>query len=176
MSSMSFRLLTAIGLVAVCGVAAPAAAAPGLGQAGYSLAKVSASVPASEISQLAFRPGDTAHVYAARTSGVVTRHDYDSVTGRLTNALDVATAPGYAIHGLGFHGGDLYVSLNAPPAGARLSRFSAPDAAGPGTISCTPSPPARTGSISSRSSARRSTCASARPAGRATPRRRTCTR
>jgi hypothetical protein len=60
MSSMSFRLLTAIGLVAVCGVAAPAAAAPGLGQAGYSLAKVSASVPASEISQLAFRPGDTA--------------------------------------------------------------------------------------------------------------------
>src|SRR5262249_36249289 len=114
----------------LCGTAAPAAAAPGLGRPGYTLGKVSAAVPATGIAQIAFLPSDPAHVYAARTSGVVTRYDYDSLTGRLTNALDVASTSGWAVYGLGFHGSDLYVSLNAPPAGARLSRFSNPDASG----------------------------------------------
>jgi hypothetical protein len=124
------RLLTGIYLVAVCGAASPAAAAPGLGRPGYTLSKVSAAVAATGIAELAFRPGDTTHVYAARTSGVVTRYDYDPGTGQMANALDVATTPGYEIHGLAFHGADLYTSLNAPPAGARLARFSDPDAGG----------------------------------------------
>ena len=124
------RLLAGIFLVAVCGAASPAAAAPGLGRPGYTLSKVSAAVPATGIAQLAFRPGDTTHVYAARMSGVVTRYDYDPVTGQMANALDVAITPGFEIHGLAFHGGDLYVSLNAPPAGARLARFSDPDVGG----------------------------------------------
>ena len=124
------RLLTAIYLVAACAAASPAAAAPGLGRPGYTLSKVSAAVPATGMAELAFRPADTTHVYAARTSGVVTRYDYDPVTGQMANALDVATTPGFEIHGLAFHGADLYVSLNAPPAGARLARFSDPDAGG----------------------------------------------
>ena len=130
MCEVGIRLVTGICLLAVCGAATPAAAAPGLGRPGYALSKVSAAVPATGIAQLAFRPGDTAHVYAARTSGVVTRYDYDAVTGQMTNALDVAATPGYEIHGLAFHGVDLYVSLNAPPAGARLTRFSDPDTGG----------------------------------------------
>ena len=40
-------------LTALGGAALPAAAAPGLGRPGYSLAKVSAAVPATGISQLA---------------------------------------------------------------------------------------------------------------------------
>src|SRR5262245_44486915 len=79
------RLLTAGCLVAACGVAGPAVAAPGLGRPGYSLTKISAAVSVSGITQLAFRPGDTAHVYAARTSGVVTRYDYDQLTGKMAN-------------------------------------------------------------------------------------------
>jgi glucose/arabinose dehydrogenase len=123
--------LIGLGLLAVHGLAArQAAAAPGLGRPGYTLAKVSIGVPAIGISQLAFRPGDPAHVYAARTSGVITRYDYDAAAGRMSNALDVAAAPGYAVHGLAFHGSDLYASLNAPPAGGRLARFSDPDASG----------------------------------------------
>ena len=127
---VGIRLLAGICLLAVCGAAAPAVATPGLGRPGYTLSKVSATVPATGIAELAFRPGDTTHVYAARTSGVVTRYDYDPVTGQMANALDVATTPGFEIHGLAFHGGDLYVSLNAPPAGARLARFSDPDIGG----------------------------------------------
>lgn len=107
----------------------PAWAAPSLVRPGYALVRVSAGVPASEISQLAFRPGDPAHLYAARTSGVVTRYDYDPGTGPMSNALDVAAAPGYTVHGLAFHGTDLYVALNAPPF-SRLTRFSNPDGAG----------------------------------------------
>lgn len=122
--------LGGICLLAVCLMFAPAAGAPGLGRPGYALSKVSAAVPATGIAQLAFRPGDAAHVYAARTSGVITRYDYDQATGQMTNAFDVATAPGYEIHGLAFHGDDLYASLNAPPAGARLARFSGSDAGG----------------------------------------------
>ena len=124
------RLLTGLCVLAVCGAAAPAEATPGLGRSGYALGKVSAAVPATGIAQLAFRPGDPARLYAARTSGVVTRYDYDPLTGQMTDALDVAVAPGYEIHGLAFHGADLYASLNAPPAGARLARFSDPDAGG----------------------------------------------
>jgi hypothetical protein len=123
---VAIRLLIATCLFAVCGAAAPAAAAPGLGRPGYTLSKVSAAVPATGIAQLAFGPGDMAHLYASRTSGVVTRYDYNASTGQMANALDVASAPGYAIHGLGFHGGDLYVSLNAPPAGGRLNNLADP--------------------------------------------------
>src|SRR5262245_57287915 len=91
-----FRFGAGLGVIALStlgGSASPAAAAPGLGRPGYSLVEVSAAVSASGISQLAFRPTDAAHLYAARTSGVVTRYDYDAVTGHLANALDVAVAP-----------------------------------------------------------------------------------
>src|SRR5262249_18809004 len=106
-------LPAAIRLVA----AAPAAADPGPPPAGYQLERVSDAVPAaslSGISQLAFRPGDPTHLYAARpfTANVITRYDFDPITGRLSNAVDV-TAVLPPPHGLAFHDGALYVSLYA---------------------------------------------------------------
>jgi hypothetical protein len=119
-----------LALLALSGGIVPrASAAPTLVQPGYSLAKVSTGAPASGIAPLAFRPGDPAHLYAARTSGVITRDDYDPANGRLSNARDVAATPWYVIQGLAFHGTDLYVSLNASPL-SRLARFSDPDGGG----------------------------------------------
>ena len=90
---VGIRLLIAACLFAVCSAAAPAAAAPGLGRPGYTLSKVSAAVPATGIAQLAFRPGDTAHVYASRTSGVVTRYDYNFISGPSTGPETGRRAP-----------------------------------------------------------------------------------
>lgn len=95
--------------------AATAMADPGPPPAGYQLQRVSDAVPAASlagISQLAFRPGDPAHLYAARpfTANVITRYDYDPVTGLLSNAADI-TAVLPPPHGLAFRGDALYVSL-----------------------------------------------------------------
>ena len=126
----STALPMTLALLALSGGMVPrASAAPTPGQPGYALTEVSTGAPASGIAQLAFRPGDPAHLYAARTSEVITRYDYDPANGQLANARDVAATPGYAIQGLAFHGTDLYVSLNASPR-SRLSRFSDPDGGG----------------------------------------------
>lgn len=104
-------------------------AAPTVVRPGYALTKVSSAVPASGIAQLAFNPNGPSHLYAARTSGVVTRYDYDPVTGALSNAVDVASAPGFVPWGLAFYNDDLYVSLNKR-GDSRIARYSNPDARG----------------------------------------------
>ena len=92
------RLLAGIFLVAVCGAASPAAAAPGLGRPGYTLSKVSAAVPATGIAQLAFRPGDTTHVYAARVSGSEILADRKlALTGTLIKHLFLGRGRGRAV-------------------------------------------------------------------------------
>jgi glucose/arabinose dehydrogenase len=100
-------------------------ASPGTPPAGYTLVRVSDAVPAASltaISQLAFRPGDPTHLFAARPSaGVVTRYDYSTPDGSLSNPLDVASGLPYPV-GLAFHGADLFVSLN-PTAEGRLARL-----------------------------------------------------
>ena len=110
-------------------LAGHASAAPALLRPGYTLARVSDAVPASGIAQLAFNPNDVTHVYAARTSGVVTRYDYDSRTGALSNAVDVASAPGFSLLGIAFYGDELYASLNQQ-GDARIARYSNRDAGG----------------------------------------------
>ena len=102
------------------GLAGPESLVPG-----YTLTKVSpdpgsASFASYEgISQLAFDPGDNAHVYAARSqfvgsgfTGEVTRYDYNAATGQLSNPLDVATGL-QGTQGLAFDAqGDLFVTTN----------------------------------------------------------------
>src|SRR2546422_150127 len=87
--------------------AAPAAAEPGPPPAGYLLVRVSDAVPSvslAGISQLAFRPGDGAHLYAARASaGLVTRYDLDDASGALSNPVTVA-GPFTSPLGLAFRG------------------------------------------------------------------------
>ena len=66
----STALPMTLALLALSGGMVPrASAAPTLVQPGYALTKVSTGAPASGIAQLAFRPGDPARLYAARTSG-----------------------------------------------------------------------------------------------------------
>ena len=103
-----------------------AVAAPGTPPAGYTLQRVSDAIPAaslSGVSQLAFKPGDTSHLYAVRsnTNGAVTRFDYDLATGLLSNPFAVASGLPTP-YGLAFLGSDLYVSLNAVNDG-RITRL-----------------------------------------------------
>jgi len=120
------RLIGILSLLAVLlSWRAVAQAAPVALVSGYNLTAVSPGPSAADfpfyegISQLAFNPGDNAHVYAARSqfvgsafTGEVTRYDYAAASGQLSNPLDVATGlPG--TQGLAFGaGGDLYVSTN----------------------------------------------------------------
>jgi len=105
---------------------------------GYSIKLISSNVTASQISQLAFQPGDPNHVFAARnTRGVVTRYDYDPVTGQLSGEQDVVTiADQKEVVGLAFHGVDLYISLDyggttfGRPGDGRIARFRNPDSNG----------------------------------------------
>jgi hypothetical protein len=105
---------------------------------GYSIQLASSNVSASSIPQLAFKPGDLIHVYAARTSpSRVTRYDYNPVTGRLSNPFTVATnVDNREMYGIGFHGTNLYVtfdyggSLTVRPGDGRISRFMFPDSNG----------------------------------------------
>ena len=87
---------------------------------GYSIAKVSNSLTVDQvenITQLAFDPGDNAHVYASRfgyntaatSSGLITRYDYNSSTGALSNPVNIATGLG-VVNGLGFFQHNIYFS------------------------------------------------------------------
>ena len=82
--------------------------------AGYSIRIISSNVSANAISQLAFKPGDFTHLFAARdTQARITRYDFNPVTGLLTSALTVATnTDGKELIGLGFHGTNLYVTFD----------------------------------------------------------------
>ena len=92
---------------------------------GYSIKVISSNVSVSEITQMAFRPGDLTHVYAVRSQqSKVSRYDYDPVTGQLSNATDAAVNPdNRGIIGLGFHGTNLYTSLAYGSSDDRLSRW-----------------------------------------------------
>jgi hypothetical protein len=105
---------------------------------GYSIRIVSSNVSANLISQLAFKPGDLTHVYAARdTQARVTRYDFNPVTGLLTNALTVATNTDHKeLIGLGFHGDYLYVTFDyggsrtVAPGDGRIARYFNPNGSG----------------------------------------------
>jgi glucose/arabinose dehydrogenase len=66
------------------------------------------------ITQMAFNPDDPNHLYATRynfgqTSGVVTRYDYSTATGQVSNPVTIAVVPGATL-GLAFFQDNLYVS------------------------------------------------------------------
>jgi hypothetical protein len=104
----------------ICGLICPALlAAPGTPPNGYRLTTASAGVNAGSLttlSQLTFKPGDPAHLYASRGfATAVTRYDYNPLTATLSNAFNVvdlaAVSDGMkAITGIGFHGDDLWIS------------------------------------------------------------------
>ena len=106
--------------------AAPVSLVPG-----YTVTEVGANPASADfsyytgITQLAFEPGDNAHLFAARSQftanglvGEVTRYDYNATSGQLANPVDVASGlPG--TQGLAFDSsGDLYVSTNHTATGA----------------------------------------------------------
>jgi glucose/arabinose dehydrogenase len=100
-------------------IATSAFAQPGAVPQGYLFRNAGAGLPSSAVSgiqQLAFRPGDTTHVYASRGfAGTVTRYDYDPATGTLANPFTVANLSGVSdglnvITGVGFHGNDMWVT------------------------------------------------------------------
>ena len=116
------------GLILTAGMLAEGATAFGQGSPppGYTLTKVSGGLTTEQsenITQMTFKPGDPTHLYAARFGygspspvggGVVTRYDFDPVSGQLSNPINVATGLTGAL-GLAFHGNDLYVSTNLNP-------------------------------------------------------------
>jgi hypothetical protein len=109
--------------------------------AGYSIRLVSSNLPStrtSSISQLAFKPGDLTHVYAARdTLAKVSRYDYDPITGLLSNEVMIATnTDRRELIGLGFHSTNLYVTFDyggtrtVAPGDGRIARYFNPNANG----------------------------------------------
>ena len=119
----------------VAGIAAATLLNPTVLRSGYSIRLVSGAVPASVITQMTFKPGDLTHLYAVEESGSVLRYDYDPVDGDLSNAVVIASGMAQAL-GLGFHGNDLYVTIDrggsrtVRPGDGRIARLSAPDANG----------------------------------------------
>jgi hypothetical protein len=106
---------------------------------GYSLQLVSSNLKIfTNISQMAFKPGDLTHVYAGRdTMAKVSRYDYNPVTGLLTNEVVVATNIDHKeLIGIGFHSTNLYVTFDyggsqtVRPGDGRISRYFNPDANG----------------------------------------------
>jgi hypothetical protein len=108
---------------------------------GYSIKLISSNLTlsqASSISQLAFKPGDLTHVYAARdTLAKVSRYDFDPVTGALSNEVMVATNIDHKeLIGVGFHGTNLYVTFDyggsrtVRPGDGRIARYFNPNANG----------------------------------------------
>lgn len=109
---------------AVCAIFCSATvwAVPTTPKPGYVLSTATTGVNStflSSLSQLAFKPGDPYHLYAARGSpaNVVTRFDYNPVTATLSNpfnVLNLNTLPSLdtkkAVNGIGFHGDDLWVT------------------------------------------------------------------
>jgi glucose/arabinose dehydrogenase len=121
--------------LAASAVAAATLLTPTVTRPGYSIRLVSASVPATVITQMTFKPGDLDHLYALQESGNVLRYDYNRVTGDLSNALVLASGLSQAL-GLGFHGDDLFVTMDkggsrtVRPGDGRITRLSSPNAAG----------------------------------------------
>lgn len=105
---------------------------------GYSIQIVSSNVSVNLISQMAFKPGDLTHVYAARdTAAKVSRYDYNPFTGVLTNETMVATNLDHKeLIGLGFHSTNLYVTFDyggtrtVRPGDGRIARYFNPNSNG----------------------------------------------
>jgi hypothetical protein len=105
---------------------------------GYSIQIISSNVTANLISQMAFKPGDLTHVYAARdTAAKVSRFDYNPVTGVMANETMVATNTDHKeLIGLGFHSTNLYVTFDyggsrtVRPGDGRIARYFNPNASG----------------------------------------------
>lgn len=116
-------------------VAASTLLTPTVTRPGYSIRLVSATVPATVITQMAWKPGDLTHLYAVQESGNVLRYDYNPVTGDLSNALVIASGMSQAL-GLAFHGDDLFVTIDrggsrtVRPGDGRIARLSSPNAGG----------------------------------------------
>jgi len=92
---------------------------------GYSIRLISSNVSVTQITQMAFKPGDPTHVYAVRSQlSKVSRYDYDMVTGELSNETDVAINPdNRRIIGLGFHSTNLYTTISYGTGDDRISRW-----------------------------------------------------
>ncbi len=124
--------LAAIAAIAAM-AASPAAADTDLLPEGYSLALARSGSDVANITQMAFRPGDLGHVFAARALGNnarVSRYDYDPLTGLLSNEVAVVANPdNRQIVGIAFHGDDLYVTFDyggsrtSRPGDGRIARF-----------------------------------------------------
>ena len=107
---------------------------------GYSIKLISTGITSqiTSISQLAFKPGDLTHVYAARdTMAKVSRYNFNPVTGALTNEVAIAiNTDGRELIGLGFHSTNLYVTFDyggtrtVRPGDGRLARFFNPNTNG----------------------------------------------
>lgn len=99
---------------------------------GYSIRLISSNVSATEITQMAFKPGDLTHVYAVRSQlSKVSRYDYDPVTGELSNETDAAVNPdNKRMIGLGFHSTNLYTSMSYGAGDDRLARWFDADNSG----------------------------------------------
>jgi len=94
-------------------------AAPGSPPAGYQFTNISIGLGSTHITginQMTFKPGDPTHLYASRGfSGVVTRYNYDAISGQLSNPLnivDLTSVPDgmKVITGLGFYGNDMWIT------------------------------------------------------------------
>src|SRR5258706_8549176 len=111
-------------IAAVTLLSAPARATP-VPSGGYSLVRISDAIaPAAldGISQLAFQPGDGAHLFAAcGSAGAIVRYDLDPLTGLLANAVTVASGLPNPV-GLAFRDSVLIVSLSLSGEG-RLARL-----------------------------------------------------
>ena len=90
------------------------------------MSDVGSGVDTTLIAQMAFKPGEPARLYVARSNGTIVRYDYATGTGQLSNALTLATGLGQAL-GLAFHGDDLYVGMDNGAGDGRITRLSDPD-------------------------------------------------
>ena len=116
MKRIADRILSCVAVAALIPASHRAAiAAPDPPPAGYTMVVASTAVPDSLVSgigQLAWLPGDNAHLYAVRPdAGDVMRYVY-APDGTLSGPLRVASGLVYPC-GLAFRGSELYVSSNA---------------------------------------------------------------
>jgi hypothetical protein len=111
--------LTVLGALGILLPASASLGAPGAPPTGYLFSNVSTGLTVAQvtnINQMVFKPGDTTHLYASRGfSGVVTRYNYNAVTGQLSNPVDVVNLNGVAdgmkaITGIGFHGAEMWIT------------------------------------------------------------------
>ena len=85
---------------------------------GYKLTISGSGSSFHRINEMAFKPGDSSHLYATRgwyDNGKITRYDFDPTTGLLTQPTDVfsvaSIGDGFNVAlGLGIHGSDLWLT------------------------------------------------------------------